>query len=190
MREMEQAQSLAGRLLLALPGMFDPRFARAVIAMCAHDEHGAMGLCLGRHHDGIGFHRVLAEAGIEPPPGLPDSPVLDGGPVEPQRGFVLHSTDWEGEDTIQVEPLGAMSFSREVLVAIASGAGPAKWLFVLGYAGWGGGQLEDELRHHGWHAATGRAGILFDHPAEERWTAAWKAEGIDPALLASQTGHA
>jgi len=187
---MDSQASLAGRLLLALPGMFDPRFARAVIAMCVHDRNGAMGLCLGRQHDGIGFHRVLAEAGIAHGPEVPDAAVLDGGPVEPQRGFVLHSRDWEGADTIGVGPLGALSFSREVLVAIAAGGGPQQWLFALGYAGWGAGQLENELRHHGWHAASAHPEILFDVAPPSRWTESWLAEGIDPALLAPQTGHA
>lgn len=186
---MTEPHYLAGRLLLALPGMFDPRFAKAVIALCMHDANGAFGIGVGQLHDGLTFHSVLEDAGI-PAGDLPDAPVHVGGPVEPQRGFVLHSPDWGGMGTVQVNPLCALSFSQDVLRAIAEGRGPSRWLFALGYAGWGEGQLEEELHHHGWHVATGRSEILFETPAERRWARTWENEGIDPALLASETGHA
>ncbi len=186
---MSEAEYLTGRTLLAMPGMFDPRFARAVIAMCVHDANGALGMGVGRLHDSLRFHAILAEAGIDAGQ-APDVPVHVGGPVEPQRGFVLHSPEWSGNGTIMTGPLCALSFSTDVLRAIADGHGPAKWLFALGYAGWGEGQLEGEMRHHGWHAAAGKTDVLFGTPAERRWAAAWHAEGIDPALLASETGRA
>ncbi len=182
-------QFLSGRLLLALPGMFDPRFVHAVIAMCVHDENGALGIGVGRLHDSLRFRAVLEEAGIEP--GVaPDVAVHLGGPVEPQRGFVLHTPDWGGHGTIHVGESWALSFSTDVLRAIAEGRGPTHWLFALGYAGWGAGQLEGEMRQHGWHAAAGKREILFETPTAQRWKAAWRAEGIDPALLASETGRA
>ena len=186
---MTTARFLAGRLLLAMPGMFDPRFARAVIAMCIHDENGALGIGVGQVHDGLRFRAVLEQSGIDPGE-APDAPVHIGGPVEPQRGFILHSTDWGGIGTVDVAPLCALSFSHDVLRAIAEGRGPSRWLFALGYAGWGEGQLEGEMREHGWFAAGPHPEILFETPAEKRWQATWKAEGIDPALLASETGHA
>ena len=186
---MIEPNYLAGRLLLALPGMFDPRFTRAVIALCMHDENGAMGIGVGKLHDGVTFRSVLEDAGIDPRD-LPDAPVHVGGPVEPQRGFVLHTADWGGVGTVEVAPLCSLSFSQDVLRAIAEGRGPSRWIFALGYAGWGEGQLEEELHHHGWHAATGSPAILFETPAEQRWTQSWAREGIDPALLASETGHA
>jgi len=186
---MTEPLYLAGRILLALPGMFDPRFARAVIAMCVHDRHGALGIGVGELHDGVTFRGVLEDAGIDPG-GIADAPVHVGGPVETQRGFVLHSPEWRGNGTIAASPLFSLSFSQDVLRAIAEGRGPARWLFALGYAGWGEGQLEEELHHHGWHAAQGRPEVLFETQAERRWAAAWSAEGIDPALLASETGHA
>lgn len=183
------AEFLTGRLLLAMPGMFDPRFAQAVIAMCVHDANGALGIGVGRLHDSLRFRAVLEEAEIDPGE-APDAPVHLGGPVEPQRGFVLHSPEWGGNGTIAVAGQWSLSFSTDVLRAIAEGTGPRHWLFALGYAGWGGGQLEGEMRQHGWHAAAGRAGILFETPAAQRWRATWLAEGIDPALLASETGRA
>lgn len=182
-------QYLAGRLLLAMPGMGDPRFARAVIAMCVHDEHGAMGIGIGQARPGISFHEILDELDIAPG-AAPDCPVMHGGPVETGRGFVLHSTDWGGADTIHVNPLCALSASLGILHAIASGRGPSQWIVALGYTGWAAGQIEAEMQGHGWHAASGRREILFDTPTEHRWTATWQAEGIDPALLASETGRA
>jgi len=186
---MSDAQYLSGRFLLAMPGMFDPRFDHSVSVMCVHDEHGAMGIGIGHLRQNVHFHEVLLELGIDP--GVaPDCPVHHGGPVEPSRGFILHSTDWGGAETIEVQPLCALSASMDILRAITEGRGPSHWLFALGYAGWGPGQLENEMRHHGWYAAAGRQEILFETPAEQRWTAAWKAEGVDPALLSPMTGQA
>ena len=186
---MTEAHYLSGRLLLAMPGMFDPRFDHSVIAMCMHDENGAFGVGVGHLRDGLRFHELLDELDIDP--GVaPNCVVHDGGPVEPGRGFVLHSTDWGGQETLEVSGLCNLSASLDVLRAIAEGRGPSRWLIALGYAGWAAGQLDGEMRHHGWYAAEGRSAILFDTPCADRWTAAWKAEGIDPALLANVTGRA
>ena len=114
----------------------------------------------------------------------------NGGPVEPGRGFVLHSTDWGGQGTLEIDGLCALSASIDILRAIAEGQGPRHWLIALGYAGWGPGQLDNEMRHHGWYAAGAHSEILFETPFDERWTGTWKAEGIDPSLLANVTGHA
>ena len=186
---MTEAQFLSGRLLLAMPGMGDPRFDRSVNVMCVHDENGALGIGIGHLRSGVRFRELLEEVGIEPGE-APDCPVHHGGPVEPGRGFVLHSTDWGGVGTLAVAPLCALSASLDVLKAIAEGRGPSRWLFALGYAGWGPGQLDGEMRRHGWYAAAGHQEILFDTPAERRWAAAWKAEGIEPSLLANVTGRA
>jgi putative transcriptional regulator len=186
---MSEAEYLAGRLLLAMPGMGDPRFDRSVIAMCVHDENGAFGVNVGHLREGVRFRELLGEVGVDPGH-APDCGVLHGGPVEPGRGFVLHSADWGGAGTIEVKPFGALSSSLDVLKAIAQGKGPSRWLFVLGYAGWAPGQLEDEMRRHGWYAAAGRPEVLFETEADGRWAASWRAEGIDPALLANVTGRA
>ena len=184
-----QEKYLSGRLLLAMPGMTDLRFERSVNVMCVHDEHGALGVGVNALRDGLRFHDVLEELGIDP--GVaPNGAVHHGGPVEPGRGFLLHSADWGGADTIAVNPLCALSASMDVLRAIAEGRGPSRWLMALGYAGWAPGQLEDEMRGHGWYAADGHREVLFDTPAVERWNAAWRAEGIDPALLSYETGNA
>jgi putative transcriptional regulator len=188
-KAMTDAQYLSGRLLLAMPGMFDPRFDHSVIAMCLHDENGAFGVGVGHAREGVRLHSLLEDVGIEPG-AAPDCPVLDGGPVEPERGFVLHTADWGGQGTIEVAGLCALSASLDVLRAIAEGRGPSHWLIALGYAGWGAGQLDNEMRHHGWYAADAHEAVLFETPFADRWTATWKAEGIDPALLANVTGRA
>jgi putative transcriptional regulator len=180
---------LTGKLLLALPGMGDQRFDRAVIALFAHNQDGAFGIDLGHIRQGVGMHDLLLDLEIEP--GLaPDCPVHNGGPVEPQRGFVLHSPDWNEAATMIAGPLGALSASLDVLRAIAEGRGPRRWLIALGYSGWGAGQLDNEMHFHGWHAAADHADVVWDTPAQLRWAAAWRAEGIDPAVLTSQTGRA
>ena len=186
---METPQFLSGKLLLAMPGIGDPRFERAVIAMCVHDENGAVGIGIGHQRMGIGVRGLLEQLGIDPRE-APDGPVLHGGPVEPGRGFVLHSDDWGGQDTIQVVGLGALTGTIDVLKAIAEGKGPSRYLIALGYAGWGEGQLDEEMTRPGWFAADGRSAILFDTPTEDRWEASFKAEGIDPRLLDSGAGAA
>jgi putative transcriptional regulator len=189
----EQPTFLSGKLLLAMPGMADPRFERAVIALCVHDENGAVGVGVGHKRAGISFRALLRQLDIDPGE-APDRAVHHGGPVEPGRGFVLHSTDWGGQDTLHVNgekgELFAMTGTIDVLKAIAEGKGPKRWIVALGYAGWGEGQLDEEMTRHGWFAARAEAGILFDTPTDERWAASFKAEGIDPRLLASETGAA
>lgn len=186
---MTESQFLAGRLLLAMPGMGDPRFDHSVIAMITHDEQGAFGLGIGHRREGISLHEILRELDIDPG-AAPDAPVHDGGPVEPSRGFILHSRDWQDEASLDAGPLGLVSASLTLLRAIAEGRGPERWLMALGYAGWGAGQLDNEMRHHGWYAADGHSEVIWETRAAGRWHAAWRAEGIDPALLVSQTGTA
>jgi putative transcriptional regulator len=193
MSSVDSAPFLSGKLLLAMPGMSDPRFERAVIAMCVHDENGAVGVGIGQKRAGMRFRALLKQLDIDPGE-APDSAVHHGGPVEPNRGFVLHSTDWGGQDTLQVNgPDGvifAMTGTIDVLKAIAEGRGPSRWIVSLGYAGWGEGQLDEEMTRHGWFAADSTAELLFDTPTDERWAAAFKAAGVDPRLLSSETGAA
>ena len=186
---MESERYLVGQFLLAMPGIGDPRFDHAVIAMCGHDEEGAIGIGVGATIDGLGLHDVFDQFEIEPGE-APNAPVFFGGPVEPQRGFVLHSTDWEGQDTIEVAGRWALSGTLDVLKAIAEGKGPSRWLVALGYAGWGAGQLDGEMSRHGWFNVAGDDMLLYDIAAEERWSAGFEKAGIDPRLLASQTGTA
>jgi putative transcriptional regulator len=189
LRRMDKTAFLSGQFLLAMPGMSDPRFARAVIAMCSHDESGAIGIGLGATIEGLGFHDLLEQFGIEPGD-APNAPVHFGGPVEPRRGFVLHSADWGGQDSIAVAGLWSLSSTVDVLRAIAEGRGPSRWVVALGYAGWDGGQLEGELSRPGWFNVAGDAELLFDTTADDRWALAFARAGVDPRLLVGDTGRA
>ena len=186
---MESAAFLTGQFLLAMPGIGDPRFDRAVIALCAHDTKGAIGIGVGATIEGLGLHDLLAQFDIAPG-AAPNDPVYFGGPVDTRRGFVLHSTDWNGQDTIDVAGRWAMSGTIDILKALAAGNGPSRWLVALGYAGWGEGQLDEEMTRHGWFNVPGDLTLLYDTPADTRWYRGFTAAGIDPALLASDAGHA
>jgi len=186
---MNDPRFLVGQLLLAMPGIGDPRFEHAVIAMCVHDENGALGIGIGDVLEGIRLHGLLEQLGIET--GVaPDVPVHYGGPVEPARGFVLHSLDWAGEGTVQAADKWALTSTLDVLKSIAAGRGPSKWLVALGYAGWGEGQLDEEMLRHGWHVAQANDELMFSAQSDTRWTRAFRASGIDPRLLSSASGHA
>lgn len=193
MERVNSPRFLSGTLLLAMPGMADPRFERAVIAMCVHDENGAVGVGIGHKRAGLRFRALLKQLDIDPGE-APDLAVHHGGPVEPNRGFILHSTDWGGQDTLQVNgPDGtifAMTGTIDVLKAIAEGRGPSRWIASLGYAGWSEGQLDEEMTRHGWFAVDSSRELLFDTPTDERWAAAFKTAGVDPRLLSSETGAA
>lgn len=169
--------------------MSDPRFARAVIAVCAHDANGAIGIGVGATVAGLGFHDLLEQFEIEPG-GCDNAPVHAGGPVEPRRGFVLHSRDWGGQDTLNVAGLWCLTSTVDVLRAIAEGKGPSRWLIALGYAGWGEGQLDGELAGPGWLNVPGSAALIFDRAAGERWDAGLAAAGVDPRLLVGSAGRA
>ena len=186
---MDTPRFLSGKLLLAMPGMGDPRFDRAVIAMCVHDENGAVGIGVGHQRSGIGLRGLLKQLGLDPGK-APNAAVHHGGPVEPGRGFVLHSDDWGGQDTIQVVGIGALTGTIDILKAIAEGKGPSRYLIALGYAGWGEGQLDEEMTRPGWFTTGGSQEILFETPTEHRWEAGFKAEGIDPRMLDSGAGAA
>ena len=186
---MDQPVYLSGQMLLALPGIGDPRFERAVIAMCAHDDNGALGIGIGRLAPRIGFHALLEQFDIAP--GVaPDRPVHLGGPVEPQRGFVIHGLDWGGQDTIQVGDRWGLTGTIDILRAIAEGRGPTNWIAALGYAGWSEGQLDAELTRHGWFTTPASDELLYTVPVEQRWSAAFASAGIDVRLLAPVTGQA
>lgn len=186
---MENAPFLSGQFLLATPGMADPRFAKAVVAMCAHDQKGAVGIGLGATVGGLGFHDLIDQFGIERG-GSINQPVHMGGPVEPRRGFVVHSRDWGGQDTLDVAGRWSLSGTVDVLKAIAAGKGPTRWVVALGYAGWGAGQLEGELVGPGWLNVEAGAELIFDTAAPERWAAGLATAGIDPRLLVGGAGRA
>lgn len=190
---------LTGQLLLALPGVGDPRFDHAVIAMVSHGPDGAMGVSIGQPLAGISMGDILAQLGIAAG-AIGDRPVLSGGPVERQRGFVLHSRDQADAadvadavdiaDAVDVAGQWMLSSSQDLLRALAQGRGPKHWHFILGYAGWDAGQLESEFARHAWHAAPASEALLFATPPAERWTAAFASVGVDARLLSAAGGAA
>ena len=186
---MDEPKYLTGQLLLAMPGIGDPRFEKAVIAMCVHDEEGALGIGLGRIVPRIGFHDLLKQLDIEPG-SAPDVAIHQGGPVEPQRGFILHSLDWGGEGSVQVHDRWTLTATLDILRAIGEGRGPTRWIAALGYAGWGAGQLERELCSNGWFATPGSDELLYECDVESRWSKAFNSAGIDPRLLTADFGNA
>ncbi|HEY9579132.1 MAG TPA: YqgE/AlgH family protein [Rhizorhapis sp.] len=186
---MDMPPFYSGNLLLAMPGIGDPNFEKSVIALCAHDENGAMGINIGQEIPGLSLRELLTQFDLSGDK-RPDVPILRGGPVEPQRGFVLHTLDWGGQDILHVGNQWGLSGSLDVLRAISEGGGPSRYVIALGYAGWGQGQLEEEMTRHGWFVAPVSDQLLFGTSAQDRWSAAWSANGIDSSLLASQSGHA
>lgn len=186
---MNQPPSLAGQFLLAMPGIGDPRFERSVIAICAHDPAGAFGICLHEPADGLTVPELMRQLDIDPGP-TPATPVLLGGPVETDRGFILHSPDWRGDDTRHVAGRWAVTGTRDVLAAIAQEQGPRKWVAAVGYAGWGPGQLDGELELHGWFATPATMSLIWDIERESRWRQGFADAGIDASLLSPDAGNA
>ena len=186
---MDEPKFLTGQLLLAMPGIGDPRFEKAVIAMCVHDEDGALGIGLGRIMPRITFHDLLGQLDIEP--GVaPDVAIHVGGPVEPQRGFILHSDDWGGDGSVHVAGRWVLTATLDILRAIAEGRGPSRWIAALGYAGWGAGQLEQEMCSNGWFATPGNDTLLYGSDVSSRWSTAFASAGIDARLLNAGFGTA
>ncbi len=183
--------SLVGKLLIAMPEMGDPRFAQSVIYMCAHSDDGGMGLIVNKPQVGVQFADLLDQLGIDKSPDVRDIRVHFGGPVDHARGFVLHSGDYvSGAGTLQVDGKIGMTATLDVLEDIAKGTGPKVSMLALGYAGWGPGQLEDEIAQNGWLICDPRDEIIFGRANEHKWSAALKVLGINPLLLSPTAGRA
>jgi putative transcriptional regulator len=181
---------LAGQLLVAMPNMRDPNFAGSVIALCAHSAGGAMGLILNHPIPKLTFEQLLKQVGVEPLPPQRSIRLVSGGPVEESRGFVLHSGEWKAEGSLLVEGGYALTASLDILKAIASGGGPRQGLLALGYAGWGAGQLENEIARNDWLCVEADEDLLFGGEDATRWSRAMAKLRIDPALLSREAGHA
>ncbi len=183
---------LAGQILIAMPGMADPRFERSVILICAHSAEGAMGLIVNKPLEDMSFSRLLEHLKIPVVPSGRDIRVHFGGPVERGRGFVLHSADWRplGEGTMQVPGGLEMTATINVLEALACGEGPGKALLALGYSGWGPGQLEAEIARNDWLTCEAAEGLLFGPDDGGKWAAALRGMGIDPLTLSAAAGRA
>jgi putative transcriptional regulator len=188
---------LDGQLLVAMPIMTDRRFARSVIYMCAHSAEGAMGLIINQRASHISFSELMKQLSIMPETAdeveieLEDMDVHVGGPVETQRGFVLHSADYYVADsTLPIDDGVSLTATIDILKAIAGGKGPDRAILALGYAGWRAGQLESEIAANGWLHCSADAGLLFDRDLEQKYERALSKIGIDPSHLVSDAGHA
>jgi len=182
-------QSLEGKLLLAMPAMRDPRFLKSVIYLCSHSPEGAMGIAINHQIDYLDFPQLLKQLKI-PVKTTREIPILAGGPVEPGRGFVLHSADYVQETTMKISPTIHLSATVDILKALAGGEGPRHYLVALGYAGWGEGQLERELTHNSWLTVDADETVIFETPRGEKWSRAMACAGVDVAMLSGDAGHA
>ncbi|WP_439596307.1 YqgE/AlgH family protein [Falsiroseomonas sp.] len=181
---------LAGQLLVAMPSMSDPRFARSVICLCAHSPDGAMGIVLNQPLESLTFDELLGQLKLDPVPPARRIRLTQGGPVEGGRGFVLHTADWETEGSLKVMDGLALTASVEILKAIAEGGGPRQGVLALGYAGWGPGQLDDEIQRNAWLSVPADEALLFAEQPDQLWRLALAKLRVDPSLLSGSAGHA
>lgn len=181
---------LTGQLLVAMPQMQDPRFERSVIYVCAHTSDGAMGLVVNKLMDSLSFEDLLSQLNIEPDPRSKEIRVHFGGPVETGRGFVLHTADYVQEGTLVINDSVALTATIDILRAIAQGSGPEKSLLALGYAGWGAGQLDDEMQANGWLSVPADDMLIFGGNLDTRWEAAMGKLGVNVNMLSGEAGRA
>jgi len=189
--------SLCGKFLIAMPGMGDTRFERSLIYVCAHSKEGAMGFVVNRNLDEPEISDFFCQLKIisedekaSLPKYLETARMQVGGPVEPGRGFVLHSGDFESDSTVEVRDNIKLTATLEILRAIATGKGPEKFILALGYSGWSAGQLEDEIAANGWLTVDGNETILFDTLNAEKYKRGLALLGVDETLLSADAGHA
>ena len=183
--------NLSGKLLIAMPGMQDPRFEKSVVYICSHSDEGAMGLIVNKPTPQIEFADLLERLDIPTNQSGLDTGIYFGGPVETSRGFVLHSTDYQiGGTTLVVDDQFAMTATRDVLKDLANGQGPDNAILALGYSGWGAGQLENELLQNGWLSCDADAGVVFDMTNTMKWVGALKILGVDALALSATAGRA
>jgi len=182
--------SLAGQLLIAMPQMQDHRFSRSVIYLCAHSKEGAMGLVVNKLVDSLSLSKLMEQLGIAVEGLKGDGWVHFGGPVEPGRGFVLHSADYSESETMPVDGKVALTATLDILRAIGRGEGPTRSLLALGYSGWGPGQLDREIQENGWLHAPPDDKLIFDPSPGEKWDRALAKLGVNLTALSGEAGHA
>jgi putative transcriptional regulator len=188
--------NLTGKILIAMPALEEPTFAQSVIFLCAHSHEGAMGLIINKPMANMSFMELADRIDLSKTPSriaekLMQMPVLNGGPVEQQRGFVLHSTEYPGGDgSLKVNDHFALTATTDILNDMAHGRGPARCLLALGYAGWSPGQLENEILHNGWLHGDAIPELVFSESHTAKYHTAMKHLGIDPRMLSASAGHA
>ncbi|WP_421981647.1 YqgE/AlgH family protein [Roseibium sp.] len=198
MAEADETDSLEGQFLIAMPSMADSRFEHSVIYLCSHSDQGAMGLVVNQIARHLSLEELLIqldivndESSIRLPDSVRDMNVHKGGPVEVERGFVLHSDDFMlNQSTLTIDNGICLTATLEILRALAQGDGPEQAILALGYAGWAPGQLENEIQANGWLTAPADPEILFDTDFDAKWHRALGSMGVDPAMLYTDAGHA
>jgi len=187
---MDSDGLLTNQLLIAMPGMADPNFSTTVTLICEHNEDGALGIIINRPLN-LKLSGLFEQLSVDTAdPAVAGSPVMAGGPVGTERGFVLHGNEHSFENTLAVSDDIQLTLSRDVIDAMASGVGPAKSLVAIGYAGWEPGQLEEEMLSNSWLNVDATAELVFDTPFEERWDSAARLLGIDISRISPVSGHA
>jgi len=189
--DLSEDLNLTGKMLIAMPGMLDPRFMKSVVFICAHDSTGTMGLIVNKPSDELKERQLMQHIEIEVTADVSARPVYFGGPVEMSHGFVLHRDD--GVTQAATTPVAsgvAMTATIDILEEIGAGRGPEDYMLALGYAGWGPGQLEGEILENGWLTVDSDAALIFSTPDEEKWSAALARLGIDPLTLSAAAGRA
>jgi putative transcriptional regulator len=197
-KKNQPADYLDGQMLVAMPSMPDERFARTVIYMCAHSAEGAMGIVINQKAAKVTFADLLVQLDVVPSPEairlrpeVGSVEILKGGPMEAERGFVLHSSDFNaGDQTVAIDKSVSLTATLDILRAIAEGAGPHKAALALGYASWGPGQLENEIAHNGWLTGPIDPALIFDPAHDQKYSRALKSIGVDPVFLSGEAGHA
>ena len=189
-QDNETTGYLTGQLLVAMPQMRDPRFMRTVIYMCAHSTDGAMGLVVNKLVDNVSFPDLLEQLNIQTGPVEDDIFVHFGGPVETGRGFVLHSSDYVQDATLVIDEQIGLTATVDILKSIAEGGGPDRSLLALGYAGWGAGQLDEEIQANGWLTVAPDVPLVFDDDLDGKWERAMNKMGVDFSKLSGDAGHA
>ena len=181
--------SLRDHFLIAMPGMSDPSFSHTVTYICEHSDKGAMGVVINTATP-MQLKEIFAQMQLDDKGSDGDQMVMAGGPVQPERGFVLHTGNSEWQTTMKVSDEISLTVSRDIITAMAEGKGPEHFLISLGYAGWGEGQLEAEIASNSWLTVPADKDIIFHTPIEKRWTQAAKSLGIDLQLMSGSAGHA
>ena len=181
--------SLRDHFLIAMPGLNDSSFAHTVTYICEHSDKGAMGVVINTATPML-LKEIFTQMSLDDLSDQGDQIVMSGGPVQPERGFVLHSNEAKWQSTLEISPDISLTASRDIITALAAGRGPTQCLIALGYAGWGEGQLEAEIAANSWLTVPADKDIIFNTPFEERWTLAAQALGIDVNLISSTAGHA
>lgn len=183
-------ENLKGHFLIAMPGLTDPNFSYTVTCICEHNDEGAVGIVVNRVHPSLFVKDIFEELNITGLSSKSNDPLYIGGPVHLEKVFILHGQPFDWEGCIQINPTLAMSNTRDIIEAMAKGAGPESIVIAIGCAGWGPGQLEWEIKQNAWLTSPVKLDVIFEVSIENRWKEAMKQVGIDPTLLSATAGHA